>query len=65
MFGTPAQASQEQEDWEDIKTVAKDVVPCKAIKDDPTRLNFKKVTVKITHFTVIKGGFFASDFVQY
>lgn len=34
---------------------------CHKIKEKPTRINFKKVSIKIPTFTITKGGFFSAD----
>ena len=49
--------------WEDVKKGSE--IGCKRIENYKTRLNFKKIGIKIIHYQIMKGGFFSSDFVQF
>lgn len=53
----------DENNWEDV--VQREFATCKRIQDQPTKLNFKKVTIKVTSFNIVKGGFFSSDFANF
>jgi hypothetical protein len=44
------------------KVETREFISTKAISEDPSILNFKKVVIKVTSNEVKKGGFFSSDF---
>lgn len=43
----------------------RDYAPTKHIRDEPTVLNYKKVTIKVPSNEVKKGGFFSSDYTLF
>jgi len=51
------------QNWQDMSK--KDSIACVKINENPTRINFKKITIKIPTFSKEKGGFFSSDFAQF
>ncbi len=54
-----------QDNWQDVEEEPRDLAPCKNIAHDPTKLSFKKISVKIPNYQIVKGGFFSSDYVLY
>ena len=47
------------------KIELRDYVPTKLISDQPTVLNFKRITIKVTGNEIKKGGFFFSDYAVF
>ncbi len=37
----------------------------KCIYENATKLNYKKIVVKVTSISIVKGGFFSSDYANY
>lgn len=38
-----------QDTWQDVEEEQRELAPCLNIAHDPTKLSFKKISVKITH----------------